>query len=829
MDEDIKKIVSEMTLKEKADMTSGKNFWESEGVERLGIRSMFFSDGPNGLRKQAVGADHLGLNESIKSTCFPSLSTIAASWNDELAYEVGQCIGKEAQTNKVSVLLGPGINMKRNPRCGRNFEYFSEDPFLAGHLAANYIKGAQSNGISACVKHFCCNNQEEKRMTIDTVVDERTLREIYLTAFEIVVKDANPHCIMSSYNMVNGTHTNENKHLTNDILRGEWSYQGVMVTDWGGENNRIEGLEAGNELEMPGSGGDTQREVEKAVLDGKLAESILDENVGRLLNLEKITREAVEKGDGNFDIEGHHKVAQDIAKEGMVLLKNQHHILPLKKGLKVAIIGDFAENPRYQGAGSSKVNPTKLDTTLDVIKEYDEIQFVGYEKGFDRYGKKNKKLAKKAMALAEKADVVLLYTGLDEVTEAEGLDRPNINFPQNQADLAHELAHAGHKVVALVFAGSSVKLGWADECDALLFAYLPGQAGARAALDLVTGRDVPSGKLAETFPFKYHDCSSKNNFPGKEKTVEYRESIYIGYRYYDTASVSVKYPFGYGLSYTTFAYSDYEVNEKGVSFTIENTGDYDGKEIAELYVSMVNGKVFRPVKELKGYKKVFIKKGEKVKVEIPFDDMTFRYFNVKTKKWEVEGGIYSIMIGASSRDIRLCKTLEIEGTHAENPYDPEKLPSYYSGEVASVPNDEFKELLGHDIPKSTYDFMKKNRIKVGYNTTVNELQYAKGWFGRFFSWAIRFAIKFMKAFGNVNMANTLIMGMLHQPMRGISRMTGGMIPWESLDGMILMFNGHFFKGASLFFKGKKNYKKMKKAEAEAKKKAGVEEKKEEKK
>ena len=807
---DNKDTIEKMTLEEKAVLTSGKNFWQTQENDDKGIPSMFLSDGPHGLRKQMAAADHLGLNESVKSTCFPTAAAMASSWDVNLGELLGKTLGEEAVCEKVNVVLGPGLNMKRNPRCGRNFEYFSEDPYLAGKMAASYVKGIQSNGVSACIKHFCCNNQELSRMTIDTVVDERTLREIYLTGFEIAVKEGQTMALMSSYNMIGGTHANENMHIMHDILRKEWGYKGIVVTDWGGENDRLKGLQAGNELEMPGCQ-DTVKEVIKAVNDGEISEDVLNHSVDRLISLARKTNSAFKDDKKKYNLEKHNEIALHCAEQSAVLLKNQGNILPLKEGTKVAVIGDFAVFPRYQGAGSSIVNPTKLESVLDCLKDYPELKYVGYEPGFNRYGKKDKKAIKKALALASKADVCLVYLGLDEVTEAEGLDRVNLNMPENQIRLVDELAHAGNKLVAVLSCGAPVKLGWADECEALLHMYLSGQAGARAGLNILTGRVNPSGKLAETYPNKYHDTPSAKYFPGKEKTVEYREGLFIGYRYYDTALLQVKYPFGFGLSYTRFNYSDYKLDDKGASFKISNIGDRDGAEIAQMYVGGVNLKVFRPKKELKGFIKVFLKKGETKEVRINFDDKTFRYFNVKTNKWEIEGGIYNIMIGASVDDIKLSQTIDVKGTTDINPYSPRLMPSYYSGEVANVSNAEFTELLGHPIPYSHYDFFKKNRIKVGYNTTVNELRYSKGWTGRFFSGVIRSMISMFKAFGNVTMANTLIMGVQFQPMRGISRLTGGALCWYKLDGLITMFNGHFFRGLHQFIKGGRICKKETKA------------------
>ena len=794
-------LIKKMTLEQKALLTTGKDFWQTANIDELGIPSIFLSDGPHGIRKQAAAADHLGLNASIPATCFPTAATMASSWNDELGEEMGKALGEEAVAEKVNVLLGPGLNIKRNPRCGRNFEYFSEDPYLAGKMAASYVRGIQSNGISACLKHFACNNQEEKRMTIDTIIDERTLREIYLTNFEIAVKEGKTKTIMSSYNMLNGTHTNENEHLM-DILRNDWNYKGVVVTDWGGENDRVKGIKVGNELEMPGSGGDTVKDIINAIKEGKLEESVLDEAVDRLLTLVFDTEKVFQKGaKKEFDVEKHHLLAQKCAEECEVLLKNDNNVLPIKKGTKVAIVGDFAKNPRYQGAGSSIVNPTKLDNTLAVIKEYKDIDYVGYEQGFNRYGKKNKILLRKAVKLAKKADVVLVYLGLDEVTEAEGLDRPNLKMEENQALLVKALKATGKKVVAVLSCGSCVEMPWVDDCDALLHAYLSGQAGARATLNILFGKVNPSGKLAETYPFVYSDVASSKNFPGKELTVEYREGLYVGYRYFDTIGKKVRFPFGYGLSYTDFEYSSLSVDrEKGVTFKIKNIGNMDGAEIAQLYVGASNTKLYRPKKELKGFKKVFLKAGEEKEITIPFDEYTFRYWNTVTNSWEIEECRYDIMVSSNVEDVRLSQELLVKGTTDKLPYTQKDLPTYYFGNVEQVTNKEYETLLGHPIPPSNYLFVKKNRLLVHYNTTVYELKYARGWTGRTFSGAIRFAIRLLKFFGARTLANTLVMGVLHQPMRGLSRMTGGAISWGQLDGMIMMFNGKFFKGLHHFNK-----------------------------
>ncbi|WP_163581020.1 beta-glucosidase [Gracilibacillus saliphilus] len=791
-----RELINKMTLEEKASLMSGKDFWQTESIDRLGINNIFLADGPHGIRKQAEAADHLGLNESIPATCFPTAATVANSWNTNLGEEIGEYLGEEAVAQNVNVLLGPGINMKRDPLCGRNFEYFSEDPYHAGKIAASYIKGIQSHGISACVKHFAANNQEERRMTIDTVVDERTLREIYLTAFEIAIKEGKTKTVMSSYNRLNGEYTNENIHLMQEILRDEWGYDGVVVTDWGGSNDRVAGLIAGNELEMPTTAGETDKDIVHAVKEGKISEEVLDVCVDRLLELVFSTEKVFERNPSlTFDIEKHHQKAQQAAEESIVLLKNEENILPLPQGIKVATIGDFAKNPRYQGAGSSIVNPTKLDNTLDVLEQL-PIDHIGYEQGFERYGKRNKGMLNKACKLAAEADVVLLYIGLDEATEAEGLDRNSMKIPGNQLELLDAVHQINPNIVAVLSCGAAIEMPWIDKVKGLVHGYLSGQAGAKAVLSVITGEVNPSGKLAESYPFRYVDTPASQHFPGKELSVEYREGLFIGYRYYDTANVNVLFPFGYGLSYTTFAYDDIQVTKDGVTFKITNTGDVAGAEIAQLYVQCQSQEIFRPKKELKGFSKVYLQPNETKEVYIPFDDKTFRYFNVKTNKWEIETADYGIMIGTSSKDIRLEQTISIEGTSAPVPYDKAKLPSYYSGKANHVEQVEFEQLLGRKVPVANWDRSKP----LGYNDTIAQCQYAKGMVARFAFHLISFSHRFLQKIGKRDTANLIMMSVYHMPFRGIARMTGGIVNMPMLDGILQMVNGNFFKGLRHFLK-----------------------------
>lgn len=808
-------IIKKMTLQEKASFMSGKDFWTTMDMKKYNIPSIFLSDGPHGLRKQAEAADHLGLNQGIPATCFPTSATVANSWDVELGEKMATYLGKEALSLKVNVLLGPGTNIKRNPLCGRNFEYFSEDPLLAGKMSAAYIRGIQSSGISACLKHFAANNQEFRRMVIDSIIDERTLREIYLKPFEIGIKEGKLKTLMTSYNMVNGTHTNENIHLMKDILRDEWKYDGVVVTDWGGSNDRVKGLIAGNSLEMPTTGGETNKEIVKAVESGAISEKTLDENLDRLLTLVFDTDKAVKNSNETIDVEKHHLMAQVVAEESMVLLKNENNILPLNRTDKVVIIGDFAQKPRYQGAGSSIVNPTKLDNTISVIGEYD-LNYLGFAQGYDRYGKKSNKLIKQAVKLSEQADIILLYIGLDEFSEVEGIDRSNMKMPANQIDLFNALASLNKKIVVVLSCGSAIEMDFAERSNAILHTYLSGQAGAKATLNVLTGKVNPSGKLSETIPFRYEDTPTAKNFPGKHLTAEYREGLFVGYRYFDTFDVKARYPFGFGLSYTDFSYSGLTVSEDEVSFKIKNIGKVLGKEVAQVYIRAHDSKVYRPNKELKGFSKVELKPGETKVVKVKLGKDAFSFFNPDTMTWEVETLNYEILVGTSSSDIRLREYIEVKGVDVKPSIDLKEIPNYVKGDAQNISVAEFEKILDRKVPKSTYDFYKKRRLVVGYNTTVEQLRYSKRWVGRLFSGGVRFGIKVMRGLGMRSTANMLVMGVVNLPMRGLAHMSGGAISWGQLDGLIMMFNGHFFKGFGKFLKEgriKSKEKKLMKKEA----------------
>lgn len=777
-------MIKKMTLEEKAAFLSGKGEWQTWDFERLGIPSMYCSDGPHGIRKQAGAGDHLGLNPSLPATCFPTAATMANSWDPALGEEIGRALGEEARVQDVHVVLGPGLNIKRSPLCGRNFEYFSEDPHLAGKMAAGYVRGIQSKGRYACPKHFAVNSQELRRMAMNAVVDERTLREIYLTGFEIAVKEGGAKALMTSYNQVNGTYSNENTHLLKDILREEWGYEGIVITDWGGSNDHIKGVAAGSDLEMPTPGMDSARQIVKAVQENRIPEEAVDACVDRLLDAVLTLTGRQEEKPSEFDQEAHHALAKKAAAQSAVLLKNQEDILPLKPGTHVALIGDFAFEPRYQGAGSSMVNTIKLDKMSALIGGYD-LTVVGMARGYKRDGEVDTVLEKEAVDLAQSVDVVLYCFGLDELSESEGVDRTHMRIPQNQITLLEAMARVNENIVGILSAGAAVEMPWHTSLKALLHGYLYGQAGAGAMLDIITGKVNPSGRLNETYPVRYEDTPAFKYFPSEERNSEYREALYVGYRYYDTAKVRVLYPFGFGLSYTEFQYRDLTVNPEGAEFTLTNTGNRDGAEVAQLYIGMKDGKVFRPAKELKGFQKVFLKAGESRRVHIPFDDKTFRYWNVRTDQWETEGGTYTIMIGASCLDIRLRTETEIEGTTDTYPYYTNRMSSYYSGLIGQVEDQEFQELLGYPIPSGKWNG------DLTVNDAICQMYYAKSPAARF---VYKKLTQMKKKSEDAGKPDLNILFIYNMPFRAIAKMTGGMVSMEMVGGIVTMVNGHLFRG-----------------------------------
>lgn len=785
---EIRALLQKMTTEEKAALLGGKTVWQTRENERLSIPSIFLSDGPHGLRKQAGAGDHLGLNASLEATCFPTAATIANSWDEKLGEELGEALGEEAASMDVDVLLGPGLNIKRSPLCGRNFEYFSEDPYLSGKMAAAYIRGIQRMGVAACPKHFAVNSQELRRMAMDAVIDERTLREIYLTGFEIAVKEGKSKAIMSSYNRVNGTYANENKHLLTDILREEWGFDGMVVSDWGGNNDAVKAVEAGANLEMPNCGYGSAREIVKAVKDGTLSESVLDERVCELVKVIMDLKEHKNTGrdekHSGFNREEHHRLAKRAAAESMVLLKNEASILPLDRNKKLAIIGDFAFAPRYQGAGSSMVNPTKVEAVAGIARDY-KLNILGMTRGYKRDGDVDEAEKKAALDLAEKADIVIFCFGLNEISESEGLDRTHMRIPQNQIELLQDISKVNENVVGILSAGSAMEMPWQSCCKAILNGYLNGQAGASATLDILTGAVNPSGRLAETYPIAYEHTPSFRYYPSSERTSEYRESIFVGYRYYDTSKVRVQYPFGFGLSYTEFTYSGLKVDDSGAELTVSNTGDRDGAEVVQMYVGLPNAIVFRPEKELKGFAKVFLKAGESRKVKIPFDDKTFRYWNVKTESWEVETGTYNVMIGSSVADIRLVGTIERTGSNIGMPYNPALLPYYYTGLVQKISDEEYETLLGHKIPSGEWSG------QLGVNDAICQMYYAKSRLARFVYKVLTDKKKKSEQTGKPDLNVLFIYNM---PLRAIAKMTNGMVGMDMVHGMVEIVNGEFFRG-----------------------------------
>lgn len=702
-----KDILDKLTLEEKADLCTGKDCWHLNGVERLGIPSVTLTDGPHGLSLRKPDGD---IRESVTATCFPSAVTTACSWDRELLYRMGQAMGRECLKENVSIILGPGVNMKRSPLCGRNFEYFSEDPLLAGELAAGLINGIQSEGVGTSLKHFAVNSQERRRLVIDSVVDERALREIYLTAFEIAVRKSQPWTVMSAYNRVGGDYCTENSYLQNKILRDEWGFEGVVMSDWGAVNDRIKGLRNGCDLEMPSSYGYGTKKICDAVRNGTLDEKYLDTAADRMLTLIEKSKGAI--GEFTYDEDVHHNLAAEICAGSLVLLKNENNTLPLSKEKTVAVIGEMARAPRYQGEGSSVIVPTKITDAFDgLLEEGYKVTFApGY---FKKQDEPSEVMVKDACHIASKADAVLLFIGLTEEYESEGYDRKTMNLPLSHNRLLDEILKVNENVTVVLSGGSPVIMPWADKVKAILNGYLGGQASGKAVAEIISGKVNPSGKLAETYPLYERDVPCSNYYPGTGLTAEHRESIYVGYRYYDTAKKSVLYPFGHGLSYTDFEYSDIKLSAEKIKDTdtltvtckVKNIGDRYGAEIVQLYVRDCESTVFRPEKELRDFCKVFLEKGEEKTVSFELSRRAFAYYNININDWYVESGDFEILIGASSRDIRLTAKVEAE-TSLEGVSAPDyrsSAPCYYGADIKNVPDKQYRALLGRDIPKSTMD------------------------------------------------------------------------------------------------------------------------------
>ena len=767
---DIEKILKQMTLEDKIALCSGENFWETKKYEKYGIPSLFMCDGPHGLRKQEDVADMLGVNESRKATCFPAEVTTAGSWDPELLMAIGSAIGQEAREQGVGLVLGPGANLKRNPLCGRNFEYFSEDPYLAGKLAAGFIRGAEAQGIGTSLKHFAVNSQEKSRFTSDSVLDERTLRELYLTAFEIAVKEGKPSTVMCAYPKLNGIHCSDNKKLLTDILRTEWGFGGLVVTDWGAMNDRIEGFRAGCDLNMPGGSDYMEKEVLQAVRDGALPERCVDDSARRVLELVFRAAETLkEKTDCDYD--AHHALAKRAAEEGAVLLKNQGGILPLKQDAKIAVIGTMARTMRYQGAGSSHINPTKLSQPLDFLPD------ALYASGCDERGDTTDALLAEAEKAAQQAEIAVVFAGLSDRCESEGFDREDMKLPEGHLRMIEAVTRANPNTVVVLLCGSVVECPWADRVKAILYMGLPGQAGGEAVADLLYGRVNPSGKLAESWPMAYGDVPSSEIY-GKTADALYQEGIYVGYRCYDKAGVPVRWAFGYGLSYTAFAYSGLTAEGDRVSVSVKNTGTCAGAEVVQLYIGTPQDGLHRPLRELKGFQKVFLQPGESRTVTFSLTDRSFALWQ---DGWKIPGGTYTVCIGNLTASIQKSgETLPIPAWQKESWY------AHCSGKPNRA---DWEAMLGRKyispvLKKGSFTMdntvmeMKDYSLIMKIMFKAVEATIAKGYGGK-------------RDYDNPNFRMQMASS-AGAPIR--SMMISGGMKGGVLPGMLEMANGHFFRG-----------------------------------
>lgn len=781
-------IVEKMSLEQKAAFVSGYDYWHLEEAPELGLPKIMVTDGPHGLRKQNPNGDSVGLGNSYPATSFPTAATSSCSWDEDLLKQEGEALGEECLKEQVSVILGPGTNIKRSPVCGRNFEYFSEDPYLAGKCAAGWINGVQSKGIGTSLKHFACNSQEAYRMIINEVVDERALRELYLTAFEIAIKEAQPWTVMNSYNRINGVYASQNGWLQEKVARQEWGFKGLFVTDWGSSVDRIPGLENGTDLEMPSSGTLNTEKIIAAVKSGELDENVLNERVDNVVDLIVKSKEALSQKH-TYDIDAHHELACRIAEGSIQLLKNDGDILPLKSGQKVAVIGEMAKAPRYQGAGSSVINPTKMENAYDnlVALGVDVTYAQGYEKGKDVV---NDALVSEAVEAAKKADVAVVFAGLTEEFEAEGYDRDDINMPSNHNSLIEEIAKANPNTVVVLAGGSVVLMPWIESVKGLLNSGLSGQAGGKAVANILVGKVNPSGKTSETYPLSFEENPTYGNYPGQPVVSEHKESVYIGYRYYDTAGKDVLFPFGYGLSYTKFEYSDLnlssanikDTDELTVTFKIKNVGERDGAEVAQIYVADKESTIFRPVKELKGFKKVFLKAGEEKEVSITLGKRAFAFYNVDLQDWQVETGLFDIMVGASSRDIRLTKAVNIVSEcDAKIPDYHKSAPAYYTADISAIDYAQWTAVYGKELPARERDKSKP----IDIYCCLDDASHTK-WGGKI----CRLINKMMQKFGSAeNGDGAMLAAMATQiPIRNFMAMSMGVFSPKMAEGLLMILN-----------------------------------------
>ncbi len=805
-----KDVMGKMSLKEKVEFCSGADYWNTKAYPEHGIPSIRMNDGPYGLRIPKAGYKNFGIDESLPATCFPATCTTGASWDRELLRRMGGALGEEALQEGTAILLGPGVNIKRNPLCGRNFEYFSEDPYLAGELAAAWIKGVQSKGVGTSLKHYAGNNQENNRLRSDSIIDERALREIYLAAFEKAVKEAGPATVMCAYNMINGVYCSDNKYLLTDILRSEWGFEGAVMSDWGATNDRGEAFKAGLDLEMPGSKGFFTGAVLSSVEKGGLPEEYVDRSVERLLSL-VFSAVNSKRENYKYDIEAHHGLAREIAANSAVLLKNENSILPLDKTKRVALIGNLAENLRYQGFGSAKITPHKVSNVIDGLKEAGVV-FSYYEGYHGDTGDRGK--FEEAVSGAGKCDIALIVAGLTEVYESEGFDRASMELPENQNRLIDSVAGVNPNVVVLLLGGAPVAMPWLGKVKAILNMYLPGQAGGQAAADILTGKVNPSGKLAETYPMKYEDVVCSDTYGINPRQAPYRESIYVGYRYYEKAGKKVLFPFGFGLSYTTFEYSGLKIKGNGpqqtsVELKIKNTGNRGGAEIVQLYVGKPVSGVFCPIKELKDFAKIYLEPGEEKELVFNLNDRAFSYYDAKRREWVIQEGRYSIRAGASSRDIRLEGGIAFEnitgagkaGTESGDCAAPAEASGWYQRLEGRPGQEEFEALLGrkikpaglpvskggYDLSCSMGDMLDSGIIKAIYKIAEIVVGIQNG--GRDYS-NPNFKMV-MESFTGTPLKNLILMG-------------DGLLTPGMAKGLVTAANGHVFKGILTWLKNPKN-------------------------
>ncbi len=766
-------ILEKMTLKEKIALCSGANFWQTKAMEQHGIPSLFMCDGPHGLRKQENVGDMLGINESRPATCFPAAVTTGMSWDVALMERIGWAIGKEASACDVGLVLGPGANIKRDPKCGRNFEYISEDPYVTGKMAAGLIRGLQENGTAASLKHFACNQQETSRFNSDSILDERTLWEIYLTGFEIAVKEGKPGTVMCSYPKINGVHASDHKELLTDILRTEWGFEGMVVTDWGAMNDRIEGFRAGCDLNMPGGSDYMEAEVLEAVQSGKLPEEAVNTSARRVLEL--VFRQWQAE---TFREEEHHALAREAAEAGAVLLKNEGNLLPLKKEQKIALIGHMAKHPRYQGAGSSHINPFRVVSAAEAMPD------CAYASGCDEQGNTTDSLLAEAVAAAKAAEIAVLFVGLPGKYESEGFDRDTLQMPAGHLRLIGEVSKVNPNTVVVLTCGAVVECPWADSVKAILYMGLPGQAGGEAIANLLYGKVNVSGKLTESWPYSYADCPTAGCYGTKD--AQYREGVYVGYRYYDKAGISVRWPFGFGLSYTSFAYSDLRVDGDRVAVTVTNTGAVPGAEVVQLYIAPHTAGIHRPVKELKGFHKVFLQPGEAATVEFALDD---RSFAVWQNGWKVPAGSYDILVGNLSA--------EIQKAGISVPAPAWQPGSWYEAPKGTPTQETWEAMLGRKyvetVPTKGQFTMDNSVMEMKDHSLIMKIMFkategvvAKGFGGK-------------KDYENPEF-RMMMAASAGGPLRGM-QISGG-IKGGLMRGLLHMANGHYFKGIKTIFVGK---------------------------